>query len=103
MKQSNEKHLTSFPSARKIRRACNLELYRTAKRLKIWIPPDKMEAAEKLYVRKVAENMIWIHEHHSNRTKLSDWWEANVNAEIAELWQVDAKRLADAFRDAFGG
>jgi len=103
VKQSNEKHQANYPSARKIRRACSLELYRTAKRLKVWIPPDKMEAAEKMYVRKVAENIIWIHEHRSNRKKLSDWWEENVSPEIAELWQVDANRLADAFRGAFGG
>jgi hypothetical protein len=103
MRPAQEKHQGGLPTARKIRRACSLELYRTAKRLKTWIPPEQMEAAGKLYYQKVATNLIWIHEHHSNRKVLADWFEENVAADIAALWEVDVKRLSDAFRDAFGG
>jgi len=103
MKPAKEKHQGGLPTARKIRRACNLELYRTAKRLKLWIPPEQMEAAEKLYYKKVATNLIWIHEHHSNRKLLADWFEENVAPDIAELWQIESRQLSEAFRDAFGG
>ena len=100
---TNEKHKQPFPSAREIRRACHKELYRTAKRLKIWIPPASMQQAEDLYVRKVAVNLPFIVENRSNRKALADWWETNVCAEIAELWNVEFPVLAKAFRDAFGG
>ena|SRR5690606_6641973 len=97
------KHEQQLPSARKIRRTCNKELYRTIKRLKAYIAPDLVEQAEKLYFRKVALNLLWIAENGSNRKALADWWEEHVAPEIAELWQVDKKRLSDAFRDGFGG
>lgn len=103
MKPAKEKHRQGYPTARKIRRACSAELYRTAKRLKQWIPPDKMEAAEQLYFRKVAENLIWIHENSSNRKKLADWFENNVSADIGAIWDVEPSRVSAAFRDAFGG
>lgn len=98
-----QKHQSGYPTARKIRRACDNELYRTAKRLGIYLPKEKLEAAEKLYFKKVATNLIWISENQSNRRKLADWWDENVSAEIAELWEVDREKLQAAFRDAFGG
>jgi toxin CptA len=97
------RHEAVYPSARKIRRACGVELYRTIKRLGRYIPPEKIEEAEKLYFRKVAENLIWIHENRDNRRKLADWWEEHVCPEIAALWDVEPKRLGAAFRAAFGG
>jgi len=97
------KHEPVYPSARKIRRACSVELYRTIKRLNRYIPPEKVEEAEKLYFRKVAENLLWIHEHRGNRKKLADWWEENVCPDIAALWDVEPERLGAAFRAAFGG
>lgn len=98
-----QKHANEYPSARKIKRACENELYRTAKRLGGYIPKEKIELAEKLYVQKVFLNLQWIHEHASNRKLLSDWWDENVSAEIAALWEVDREKLCRAFRDAFGG
>lgn len=99
----NEKHSQNLPTLRKIRRACNKELYRTAKRLKLWVPPDRLAQAEELYLKKVVLNLQFIAENASNRKLLSDWWEENVCAEIAELWNVEQEPLARAFRDAFGG
>ena len=46
---------------------------------------------------------MWIHENASNRRLLSDWWDENVSAEIAEIWDVNREKLCAAFRDAFGG
>jgi hypothetical protein len=103
MRPTNEKHTTGYPTARKIKRACSNELYRTAKRMNKWIPKEKVEEAEKLYFKKVALNLPWIHENQSNRKVLSDWWDENVSAEIAELWEVDRAALCEAFRHAFGG
>ncbi|MBM7567370.1 dehydrogenase [Paenibacillus sacheonensis] len=100
---STQKHSSSFPSARKIKRACENELYRTIKRLGVYIPKEKVELAEKLYVQKVFLNLQWIHENASNRKLLSDWWDENVSGEIASLWEVDQDRLRKSFRDAFGG
>jgi hypothetical protein len=102
MKQ-NEKHKQPFPTVRTIRRTCNRELYRAAKRLKIYIPPERMEQAEKLYLEKVIRNLPYIMETGSNRKKLADWWDENVNAEVAELWNVEPVKLAKAFRESFGG
>ncbi|QAY68157.1 dehydrogenase [Paenibacillus protaetiae] len=98
------KHNTAagYPTARKIRRACSNELYRTAKRLKLYVAPKQMEEAERYYFKKVAENLLYIHEHQSNRKLLADWWETNVSEEIARLWNVDAVKLNAAFREAFG-
>ncbi|MFF2885362.1 dehydrogenase [Paenibacillus sp. NPDC057967] len=103
MKPNAQKHASAYPSARKIRRSCSNELYRAAKRLKVWIPKDKMEQAETIYVKKVAANLIWIFENRSNRKVQADWWEDNVSPEIAELWEVDRLRLCEAFREAYGG
>lgn len=103
MKPNSQKHTAGYPTARKIRRACSNELYRTVKRLKVWIPSDKLEQAEKLYCKKVALNLPWIVEHQNNRKLQADWWEDNVSAEIAELWNVDRLKLCEAFRDAYGG
>jgi len=100
---SKEKHNKPLPNARGIRRSCSKELYRTVKRLKVWIPPEKLEAGEKLYVKKVMLNLLWIVENGSNRRLLSDWWEENVCPELAELWTVEPKALATAFRESFGG
>ena len=98
-----QKHASAYPSARKIKRACENELYRTVKRLGVYIPKDRLELAEKLYVQKVFLNVQWIHEHASNRKVLSDWWDENVSADIAALWEVDQSKLCAAFRSAFGG
>ncbi|REK74653.1 dehydrogenase [Paenibacillus paeoniae] len=103
MKPNAQKHATAYPSARKIRRSCSNELYRTAKRLKVWIPSDKMEQAEAIYFKKVAANLTWIFEHRSNRKAQADWWDQNVSAEIAELWEVERPALCEAFREAYGG
>ncbi|MFC4809104.1 dehydrogenase [Paenibacillus sp. GCM10023250] len=98
-----QKHETAYPSARKIKRACENELYRAVKRLGVYIPKEKIELAEKLYVQKVFLNYSFIHENASNRKLLSDWWDENVSADIAELWEVDRDKLCRAFREAFGG
>ena len=103
MKGNEQKHNASYPSARKIRRACDNELYRTLKRLKKWVPKHKQEQAVALYYKKVVLNLPWIVEHQSNRKIQADWWEDNVSAEIAELWEVDRTALCAAFRDAYGG
>lgn len=97
------KHEQPLPSPRKIRRSCQRELYRTIKRLNTFIPPDKVQEAETFYYRKVIENLIWIAENGSNRKLLSDWWAEHVAPDIAKMWQVDAGKLAAAFRDGFGG
>lgn len=97
------KHNQEIPTARKIRRSCSRELYRARKKINKWIAPDLVEQADALYFKKVALNLPWIAENSSNRKILSDWWEENVCPEIAELWQVDAKVLAKAFRESFGG
>lgn len=98
-----DKHQKPLPKARGIRRSCHKELYRTAKRLNVWIAPDKMAAAEKLYFRKVVENLLWIAENGSKRKLLADWFEKEVAKDIAEIWEVQPEVLARAFRDAFGG
>jgi toxin CptA len=103
MLKPGEKHKQPFPTVRMIRRTCNRELYRAAKRLKTYIPPAKMEEAEKLYVERVLQNLPFIAENGSNRKILSDWWDEHVNADVAALWNVEPERLAAAFRDAFGG
>ncbi|GKU80396.1 dehydrogenase [Paenibacillus sp. L3-i20] len=103
MKTSAQKHSQDLPSARKIRRSCSNELYRTVKRLKLWISKEKMDQAETIYLKKVVANLHWIVEHQSNRKAQADWWDANVSEEIAGLWEVDRIRLCEAFRDAYGG
>lgn len=103
MKNDIGKHAGSLPTARTIRRACSNELYRTVKRLKAYVPDAKLKEAEELYVRRVMLNLLWIHEHRSDRKKLADWWDAEVAADIAKLWEIDQDRLSRAFRDGFGG
>ena len=103
MKSNAQKHTAGHPTARKIRRACSNELYRTAKRMKVWISKEKIDQAEAIYFKKVILNLTWIVENESNRKVQSDWWDENVSAEIAELWEVDRSKLCAAFREAFGG
>lgn len=103
MKDGQEKHKTPLPSPRSIRRACDNELYRTLKRLKLFVPPEKVKEAVELYYRKVIGNLEWITLNHSNRKLLADWWDESVCGEIAALWDVEPARLSRAFRDAFGG
>lgn len=103
MNLNQPKHQKPLPNARQIRRSCSKELYRTVKRLKTYIPPDRLKAAEELYFKKVALNLVWIAENGSNRKLLSDWWEEQVCKDIAELWSVEPAELARAFRDSFGG
>ena len=97
------KHEQELPNARKIRRSCNKELYRTIKRMKIYIEPALVEEAERRYYYKVVSNFIWITENGSNRKVLANWWAEHVAPDIAELWKVDLNRLSVAFRDGFGG
>lgn len=103
MKADAQKHTAGYPTARKIRRACSNELYRAVKRLKLWISKEKLEKAEDIYFKKVILNLTWIYENKSNRKVQCDWWEENVSAEIAELWEVDRTQLCTAFREAYGG
>ncbi|WP_138755222.1 dehydrogenase [Paenibacillus sinopodophylli] len=103
MRANTPKHNAGYPTARKIRRACSNELYRTVKRMKLWIAKDKMDQAEAIYFKKVILNLKWIVENESNRKVQSDWWDDNVSAEIAALWEVDRAELCAAFRDAYGG
>jgi hypothetical protein len=98
---TNEKHTNPLPSLRHIRRACQRELYRTVKRLNTHITPDLIIEAEKLYLRKVVLNLVWIHENGSRRKLLADWWCEQVCPEIAVLWNIEPQVLAKAFRDAF--
>lgn len=103
MKPITEKHRANLPTARKIRRTCNKELYRTVKRLKVWIPADLMKQGEDLYYKKVIGNLVWIGENSSNRKALTDWWDEAVSEELAVLWNVDRDALRRSFREAFGG
>jgi toxin CptA len=101
--KGNEKHQREIPTARTIRRACKNELYRAAKRLDTRLTDEQMEQAYRLYIEKVFANIYWIAENGNNRKLLADWWEENVCADIAALWNVSPGSLAKAFRDAFGG
>ena len=92
-----------LPSARGIRRACSKELYRTAKRLKLYISPERMEQAEEKYYAKVIANLLWIGENRNDRKKLCEWWNNEVSADIATLWDVEVEPLKEAFKHAFGG
>lgn len=98
-----DKHKSALPSPRGIRRGCSKELYRTIKRMKVYIPESKIKEGEEIYYRKVIGNLIWIHENSSNRRVLANWWDEHVSQELAELWEVDRTKLCEAFRDAFGG
>ncbi len=101
--QPQGKHEKPLPKLRDIRRSCKKELYRTVKRLHVWIPEEKLKQAEQLYVQRVVGDLLWIAETGNNRKKLADWWDQHINDDIAELWDVDADRLSRAFRQAFGG
>lgn len=103
MQPIDERHKAPLPTLRKLRRACNNELYRTVKRMKIWIPPAQLVEAEDLYLKKVVLNLQYIVDNASNRKLLSDWWDENVCLEIAELWNVEPEQLSRCFREAFGG
>jgi len=98
-----ERHKKQLPTPRTVRRACNRELYRTVKRLKVRIADNLVKQAEEIYYKKVLLNLPYIAENGSNRPKLADWWDEHVATDIAELWQVDAVKLSQAFRSAFGG
>lgn len=97
------KHAAALPTPRKIRRSCSKELYRTIKRLGVYIPEERIKQGEELYYKKVIGNLLWIGENISNRKVLADWWDESVSTELAELWQVDRAALSKAFRHAFGG
>jgi predicted RNase H-like nuclease len=98
---SNEKHNKSLPSLRHIRRSCQRELYRTVKKLNTYINADQLKEAEQVYLRKVVLHLPWISENGSNRKRLADWWEEQVCADIASIWNVEPHTLARAFRDSF--
>ncbi|WP_230202395.1 dehydrogenase [Paenibacillus ihumii] len=97
------KHQAALPTPRKIRRGCSKELYRTIKRLGVYIPEDLLREGEALYYKKVIANLLWIGENSSNRKVLADWWDEEVGPELAELWGLDTEALCKAFRAAFGG
>ncbi|WP_438444833.1 dehydrogenase [Gorillibacterium sp. sgz5001074] len=97
------KHEKPLPNARQIRRSCGKELYRTVKRLKRYIPPEQIQQAEELYVKKVMLNLLWIADNGSNRKVLADWFEEHVAPEIAPVWGVETEVLSRAFRESFGG
>lgn len=97
------KHEEPVPKLRQIRRSCSNELYRTIKRLNRYIEPEKVKAAETLYVHKVVEHLLFIAENGTNRRKLADWWVEHVCGDIAALWDVPPAELERAFRSAFGG
>ncbi|WP_028550091.1 hypothetical protein [Paenibacillus sp. UNC451MF] len=97
------KHDQSYPTARKIRRACSREMYRARKKIDKWISPELVDKGDEIYYKKVLLNLPWIVENSSNRKVLSDWWDENVCTEIAELWDVEPATLARAFRESFGG
>ncbi|NDI36092.1 dehydrogenase [Chengkuizengella sediminis] len=101
--QDSQKHNLDLPTARKIRRACNKEIYRTIKRLNTWIPPEKIKEAEELYYKKVLINSKYILENAQNRKLLSDWFDENVCAEFSILWGIEESKISKAFRNAFVG
>lgn len=99
----NMKHTAQLPSPRSIRRACSRELYRTLKRLDVFVPQDRIEAAEKLYFQKVVGNLLWIFEHRSDRKRQAEWWAEAVAPDIAELWGVNTDLLVKAFKESYVG
>lgn len=46
------KHASPLPTPRKIRRGCSKELYRTVKRLGVYIPEERIREGEELYYKK---------------------------------------------------
>jgi hypothetical protein len=101
--KQSERHKQQYPNARGIRRACSKELYRTIKRLKIWLTPEQIKSAETIYVKKVMLSLPFIVDNGSNRRLLADWFGEHVAPEVAPLWNVELESLKEAFRDAFGG
>lgn len=102
MKEHFVQHNPELPTARSIRRTCQTELYRTIKRMKVYIAPDKLKQAEQHYFKKVASNIVWIHENRSNRKKQVEWWEENVLDELVVILEVDREKFAKAFRTSYG-
>ncbi|MFD2672540.1 dehydrogenase [Marinicrinis sediminis] len=103
MPSESNRSSPSLPNARSIRRACAKELYRTNKKLGVYIPKDKQEAGLKLYTDQVMQHLAWVVEHRNERRKLADWWAEAVAPELARCWDVNETRLVEAFREAFGG
>jgi hypothetical protein len=100
-RRSTERHTAQLPSIRNIRRACSRELYRTAKRLNVYLTPQQMEQAEEHYFTKVIGNLMWIYENRSNRNKQAEWWAIAVAPGIAQIWKVDQNELIRAFKDGY--
>jgi len=96
-------HRPEYPSARKIRRSCQTELYRTIKKMKVWVDPDKVEKANQFYYQKVVQNSVWIHENRANRKKQVEWWESHCCDEMASILEVNREALAIAFRASYIG
>lgn len=103
MREQFTQHNPELPTARSIRRACQTEIYRTIKRMKVYIAPDKLKQAEQLYYKKVASNLVWIHENRSNRKIQVEWWEENVLDDLVAILEVDREKFAHAFRTSYGG
>lgn len=103
MKHQDVNNSPELPTARKIRRSCQAELYRTLKRLKVYIPPQKLKEAEQLYFKKVASHAVWLHENRNNRKKQMDWWDENVCEELVAVLEVDRDQFAAAFRASYVG
>lgn len=98
-----KKHEPKLPTARAIRRACSKELYRTKKRLKVWISEELMITAEQIYIRKVSQHLLWIVENQHNKKAQAEWWATEVSGDIAALWNVDQQALIAAFSHAYAG
>ncbi|MBC8080465.1 MAG: dehydrogenase [Gorillibacterium sp.] len=103
MKVDNGKHDNPLPSVRQVRRACGRELYRTAKRLGKRITPEKMEQAVTCYFKKVVLHLPYIVKNAGNKKLLADWFDEQMAIEVAEMWEVEPKAVAVAFRQALGG
>ena len=101
---SVEKHtsqsMKSF-TTRGLRRSCKKELYRTIKKLNIFIAPALIEQGEQLYIDKVLCHLSWIQKNSSNPKALCGWWNESVSNELSDLWKVDVDRLQTAFRHTF--
>ncbi|MGE7055674.1 hypothetical protein ACQKI4_24200, partial [Paenibacillus glucanolyticus] len=87
------------PSPRGIRRACSKELYRTTKRLKLYIPPESLKQGEELYYRKVIGNLIWIHDNHSNKKLLCEWWEKEVCSVQVDNLMIMNRQCSNIFKN----
>ena len=103
VKPSKPKHTQPLPNARSIRRSCEKELYRALKKLKAYVPKEKLKQAENQYFKKVVQHLTWIHEHKNNRKLQLDWWEKNCSLELAQILDINHEKFIEAFRDAYGG